>query len=150
MTGPTKQEIFGCIGLKCADPKCPLHNGSGIEYLPALQDELERKQRESMNATEKARQWLCNGGGGFEGGEDGIRACTMPAESAIEWMDEYGDYRARAAELAAYEECCKAVEGETLPKITYKSDRDYNIAIAEAVRAIRSLPRFQELQKSKS
>ena len=49
-----------------------------------------------------ARQWLNGGGGGFEGGEDGIRACTMSAKSAIELMDEYAAYALafREAEMA--------------------------------------------------
>lgn len=40
-----------------------------------------------------AREWLISGGGGFEDGEDGIRACTMSAENAIELMDEYAEYK---------------------------------------------------------
>jgi hypothetical protein len=38
------------------------------------------------------RQWLCSGGGGFEDGEDGIRACHMSAEYAIELMEAYAQY----------------------------------------------------------
>ncbi len=38
---------------------------------------------------ERARRWLVNGGGGFEDGEDGIRACTMSAEHAIELLAAY-------------------------------------------------------------
>lgn len=34
------------------------------------------------------REWLV-GGGGFEDGEDGIRACTMSAEHAIELVGLY-------------------------------------------------------------
>lgn len=37
------------------------------------------------------RQWLIDGGGGHEDGEDGIRACTLPLESAIELVDDYLD-----------------------------------------------------------
>src|SRR5262249_17454465 len=38
---------------------------------------------------EDARRWLIAGGGGFEDGEDGIRACTMSAEHAIELMGQF-------------------------------------------------------------
>lgn len=35
------------------------------------------------------REWLCQGGGGFEDGEDGIRAGIMPMSDVIELVDEY-------------------------------------------------------------
>lgn len=38
------------------------------------------------------REWLCQGGGGHEDGEDGIRACTLPLNSAIEMVDDYLEY----------------------------------------------------------
>ena len=39
-----------------------------------------------------AREWLCQGGGGHEGGEDGIRAMTVSGERLVELMDAYGAY----------------------------------------------------------
>jgi hypothetical protein len=39
--------------------------------------------------TRTFREWLCQGGGGFEDGEDGIRACTMPMSHVIDLVDEY-------------------------------------------------------------
>ena len=47
----------------------------------------------AMSADKTARQWLCSGGGGHEDGEDGIRACSMSCEAAIELMDEFAAYR---------------------------------------------------------
>jgi hypothetical protein len=58
----------------------------------AVDRSADRRER----PIQTARQWLIDGGGGFEDGEDGIRACTMPAEHAIELMDEYAAHVARA------------------------------------------------------
>lgn len=49
-----------------------------------------------------ARQWLCSGGGGFEDGEDGIRACMMSGESVVELLDEFAAFKvaSQATEIA--------------------------------------------------
>jgi hypothetical protein len=44
---------------------------------------------------ESFREWLVGGGGGHEDGEDGIRACTLPLESAIELVEHYLEYLKR-------------------------------------------------------
>lgn len=55
----------------------------------------DNQWHEAAPQPESAREWLCQGGGGFEDGEDGIRACTMSAEHAIELMDEYAAHHAQ-------------------------------------------------------
>lgn len=75
---------------------------NGVKYRPVV--EFENVQ--------SARQWLIGGGGGFEDGEDGIRACTMSATAAIELMDEYVEVcvakeRERCAKIA--ETCHEAI-----------------------------------------
>jgi hypothetical protein len=88
-----------CVGCYCRDcndtkiPETPLDRlkerakNAKIDYsdagIPHLIEEGETPSALS------AREWLCGGGGGFEDGEDGIRACTMSAEHAIELMDEF-------------------------------------------------------------
>lgn len=57
-----------------------------------------------------ARQWLCSGGGGFEDGEDGIRACTMSAENAIELMDKYREFCVRCAVVKERERCLESLK----------------------------------------
>ena len=39
-----------------------------------------------------AREWLCQGGGGHEDGEDGIRAVTLNGEELVEMLDAYREY----------------------------------------------------------
>jgi hypothetical protein len=36
-----------------------------------------------------AREWLLNGGGGYEGGEDGLRAMTLTAEGLVRFLEAY-------------------------------------------------------------
>lgn len=40
-----------------------------------------------------ARKWLVRGGGGFEGGEDGIRAVRLSGESLVEYLAAYAAAR---------------------------------------------------------
>lgn len=50
---------------------------------------------------EWARNWLCQGGGGFEDGEDGIRAVTVCGESLVDYLGYFGESLVRAcAEIA--------------------------------------------------
>ncbi len=44
-----------------------------------------RGQPQALNA----RQWLLSGGGGFEGGEDGLRASTFSGEGLIEMLEAF-------------------------------------------------------------
>lgn len=49
-----------------------------------------------------AREWLIQGGNGFEGGEDGIRAHSCNGAALVEYLDEYGAYvRKRIVQAAA-------------------------------------------------
>ena len=51
----------------------------------------------SSELVEKARAWLCAGGGGHEDGEDGIRAGTISMTGAIELMAEFAESAVRDA-----------------------------------------------------
>jgi hypothetical protein len=105
-----------------------------------------------MNATEKARQWLIP--------QKDEYASVLDYGLDLEQVAILCGNYARAAELAAYEECCKAVckgcnEGLACLSHPHQNgdhldhDRD-GFLLRCAATDIRSLPRFQELQKSKS
>ena len=49
------------------------------------------------NDSKAAREFFLNGGGGFEGGEDGARAATFSFEGMVEMAEAYGEYRRSAA-----------------------------------------------------
>ena len=40
-------------------------------------------------ATPRPWKWLCQGGGGHEDGEDGIRAMTLSGEALVETLEAY-------------------------------------------------------------
>ena len=44
---------------------------------------------DTSKATPRPRKWLCQGGGGHEDGEDGIRAMTLSGEALVEMLEAY-------------------------------------------------------------
>ena len=44
---------------------------------------------DTSKATPRPREWLCQGGGGHEDGEDGIRAMTLSGEALVEMPEAY-------------------------------------------------------------
>jgi hypothetical protein len=91
-----------------------------------------------------------------------VKWSLYPIGMVQRWIEraESVESQVRAAELAAYEECCKAVckgccEGLACLSHPHQNgdhldhDRD-GFLLRCAATDIRSLPRFQELQKSKS
>lgn len=45
-----------------------------------------------LSKAEEPREWLLKGGGGFEGGEDGLRATTVSGEGLIDYLESYREY----------------------------------------------------------
>ena len=97
---------------------------------------------------------------GSRSGESMTELDKARQEWKAEWLAQKAvlDYRnwlekklfeARTAELTAYLEACKAVDAEQVTDTGSSEDTAYNIALENAVRAIRSLPRFAELNAIK-
>lgn len=45
-----------------------------------------------MHPINEAREWLLSGGGGYEGGEDGIKAMTVTGASLVDFLAAYAKH----------------------------------------------------------
>ncbi len=58
-------------------------------YFDSTDDAMLGRQRKKPLSP---RAWIINGGGGFEDGEDGLRAATFSGEGLIDMLEAYREY----------------------------------------------------------